>query len=58
MNKIIETLKAHPEKSINQIALRLRLSSIEVALAQREYYRPFIKTDSPKWGKEGGSVIK
>lgn len=32
----------------------LNISPLEVAEVQREYYKPFLKRDSPLWGSKGG----
>lgn len=54
MNYIIQTLKKYPNRNINQISLMLNISPLEVAEVQREYYKPFLKRDSPLWGSKGG----
>lgn len=56
MEKIINKLKEYPQLSINRIALILNMSADEVGLAQREYYKPFLKRNSDKWGDRGQAV--
>ena len=41
MTRIIAKLKAFPDKSIYQIAKKMKLSSIEVSHAQHEYLKQF-----------------
>lgn len=57
MKEIIKALKKYPDYNINQIALKLGVPSHEVAEAQREYYKQFIKRDNKMWGKQGEAIV-
>lgn len=57
MKREIQVLKDNPHLTLSMIGKRIGVDASILGELQREYYKPFLKRDSPLWGKEGESVL-